>query len=85
MKKGLPFRDAHEAVALAVRAAEKKGCDLPDFSLAELKAFSPLIEEDAFAVLTVAGSLASRNHIGGTAPAQVKAAVARGKALLANR
>ena len=77
VKKGLPFRDAHEAVALAVRAAEKKGCDLPDFSLAELKAFSPLIEEDAFAVLTVAGSLASRNHIGGTAPAQVKAAIAR--------
>ena len=83
VKKGLPFRDAHEAVALAVRAAEKKGCDLPDFSLAELKSFSPLIEEDAFAVLTVAGSLAARNHIGGTAPAQVKAAIRRRREELA--
>jgi argininosuccinate lyase len=77
VKKGLPFRDAHEAVALAVRAAEQRGCDLPDFSLAELQAFSPLIGDDVFQVLTVAGSLAARNHIGGTAPAQVKAAIAR--------
>ena len=82
VKKGLPFRDAHEAVALAVRAAEKKGCDLPEFSLAELQAFSPLIDDDVFGVLTVAGSLAARNHIGGTAPAQVKAAIARARAAL---
>ena len=82
VKKGLPFRDAHEAVALAVRAAEKKGCDLPEFSLAELQAFSPLIDPDVFGVLTVAGSLAARNHIGGTAPAQVKAAIARARAAL---
>lgn len=82
VKKGLPFRDAHEAVALAVRAAEKRGCDLPDFSLSELQAFSPLIGEDVYAVLTVPGSLAARNHIGGTAPAQVKAAIARARSSL---
>ena len=82
VKKGLPFRDAHEAVALAVRAAEKRGCDLPDFSLSELQAFSPLISEDVYAVLTVAGSLAARNHIGGTAPGQVKAAIARARSSL---
>jgi argininosuccinate lyase len=77
VKKGLPFRDAHEAVARAVRAAETKGCDLADLSLAELKQFSQLIGDDVFAMLTVAGSLAARDHIGGTAPAQVKAAIAR--------
>jgi len=60
VKKGLPFRDAHEAVARAVRAADTRGCDLPDLSLAELQAFSPLIGDDVFAVLTVAGSLAAR-------------------------
>ncbi len=75
VKKGLPFRDAHEAVARAVRAAEEKGCDLADLSLAELQSFSPLIGDDVFAVLTVAGSLAARNHPGGTAPAQVLAAI----------
>jgi argininosuccinate lyase len=79
VKKGLPFRDAHEAVALAVRAADARGCDLPDFSLEELRAFSPLIDEGVFAVLTVEGSLASRQHIGGTAPQQVRAAVARAR------
>jgi argininosuccinate lyase len=82
VKKGLPFRDAHEAVARAVRAAEQKGCDLPDLSLDELRAFSPLIGDDVFGVLTVAGSLAARDHIGGTAPNQVKAAIARLRATL---
>ncbi|WIM06878.1 MAG: argininosuccinate lyase [Candidatus Nitricoxidivorans perseverans] len=77
VKKGLPFRDAHEAVARAVRAAERKGCDLADLPLAELQGFSPLIADDAFVALTVAGSLAARDHIGGTAPAQVRAAIAR--------
>ncbi|HRP97643.1 MAG TPA: argininosuccinate lyase [Rhodocyclaceae bacterium] len=76
VKKGLPFRDAHEVVARAVREAETRGCDLPDFALAELQAFSPLIGDDVFAVLTVDGSLASRSHVGGTAPQQVRAAVA---------
>jgi argininosuccinate lyase len=77
VKKGLPFRDAHEAVARAVRTAETKGCDLADLSLAELQAFSPLIAADVSGVLTVAGSLAARDHIGGTAPNQVQAAIAR--------
>jgi argininosuccinate lyase len=77
VKKGLPFRDAHEAVARAVRAAERKGCDLAALSLAELQGFSPLIGADVFAALTVEGSLAARNHVGGTAPAQVRAAIAR--------
>ena len=82
-KKGLPFRDAHEAVGLAVKAAEFKGVDLPGLTLEELQQFSPLIENDVFAVLTVEGSLASRNHIGGTAPEQVRAAVARARSRLA--
>ncbi len=82
VKKGLPFRDAHEAVALAVRSAEKKGCDLANLSLQDLQTFSPLIDKDVFAVLTVEGSLAARNHIGGTAPAQVRAAIQRARASL---
>jgi argininosuccinate lyase len=82
VKKGLPFRDAHEAVARAVRACETRGCDLPDLTLAELRSFSPLVDEDAFGVLTVAGSLAARNHLGGTAPAQVAAAIVRSRARL---
>jgi len=77
VKKGLPFRDAHEAVALAVRAAVTQKKDLSELGLAELRAFSPLIAEDVFTVLTVTGSVAARNHIGGTAPQQVKAQAAR--------
>ncbi len=79
VKKGLPFRDAHEAVGHAVKAAEAKGVDLPQLTLDELRAFCPQVENDVFAVLTVAGSLASRNHIGGTAPDQVRAAIARAR------
>jgi argininosuccinate lyase len=79
VKKGLPFRDAHEAVALAVRAAEEKGCDLPELGLEALRRFSPLVGEDALAVLTVEGSLASRTHVGGTAPEQVRAAIAKAR------
>jgi argininosuccinate lyase len=82
VKKGMPFRDAHEAVARAVRAAETKGCDLPDLALSELQAFSGLIGDDVFGVLTVTGSLAARDHIGGTAPAQVRAAIVRARATL---
>jgi len=81
-RKGLPFRDAHEAVGLAVRRAEELGVDLPRLSLAELQSFSPLIADDIFAVLTVEGSLASRRHIGGTAPEQVRAAIARARSRL---
>lgn len=82
VKKGLPFRDAHEAVARAVRAAETQECDLVDLSLEALRAFSPLISDDVFAVLTVEGSLAARDHIGGTAPKQVRAAILRARQAL---
>ena len=82
VKKGLPFREAHEAVARAVRAAEQKGCDLADLSLGELQGFSALVSEDVYAVLTLEGSLQARNHVGGTAPEQVRAAVARVRARL---
>ena len=83
VKRGLPFRDAHEAVARAVREAETRGCDLPELPLEALRSFSPLIGEDVYAVLTVEGALAGRNHIGGTAPEQVRAAIARTRARLA--
>ena len=79
VRKGLPFRDAHEVVARAVRAAEAKGVDLADLGHAELKAFSPLVGEDVAAVLTPEGSVASRRHIGGTAPEAVRAAIARAR------
>ena len=79
VRKGLPFRDAHEAVGLAVRRAEELGVDLPQLSLAELRTFAPQIGDDVFSVLTVDGSLAARDHIGGTAPAQVRAAIARAR------
>ena len=89
VKQGLAFRDAHEAVALAVRAADIKGCDLPQFSLDELRiamahvpGAAERVGEDVFAVLTVEGSLASRKHVGGTAPAQVRAAIARARSQL---
>jgi argininosuccinate lyase len=84
VKKGLPFRDAHEAVALAVRHAEQKGCDLAELKLDELQQFSTLIGDDIYAVLTLEGSLAARNHTGGTAPNQVEAAIARARKLLAS-
>src|SRR5699024_176840 len=72
-KKGLPFRDAHEVVALAVRQSEDLGCDLADLDIAQLKDFDQRIEEDVFDVLTFEGSLNARSQIGGTAPARVKA------------
>jgi len=75
VKKGVPFRDAHETVSRAVRHAEEKGCDLAELPLASLQRFSALIENDVYAVLTLEGSVASRNHPGGTAPEQVRAAI----------
>ncbi len=82
VKKGLPFREAHEVVARAVRAAEGQGCDLADLKLEALQAFSGLIADDVYGVLTLEGSLAARDHLGGTAPAQVRAAIARARAAL---
>lgn len=76
VKKGLPFRVAHEVVARAVRTCVEKNCDLSDLTLEEMQAFSPLIDADVMFVLTLEGSISARNHAGGTAPAQVRKAVA---------
>lgn len=72
VKKGLPFRDAHETVALTVRECEQLGCDLADLNLEQLQKFDSRIESDIFGVLTLEGSVASRKHIGGTAPERVR-------------
>ncbi len=86
VKRGLPFRDAHEAVALAVRICADRGCDLADLTLEEMRAELPnvahLIGDDVFSYLTLEGSVASRNHPGGTAPEQVLAAVKAARAAL---
>jgi argininosuccinate lyase len=82
VKKGIPFRDAHEIVAKAVQFAEQKSCDLSKLALDELQQFSIQIESDIFAVLTLEGSMNSRNHTGGTAPEQVQAAIQKAKAWL---
>jgi argininosuccinate lyase len=82
VKKGLPFRDAHETVAHAVKTAIARGVDLSALSLAELQAFNAAIGDDVFQVLTLRGSMAARNLLGGTAPAQVQAQVARHRARL---
>ena len=83
VRRAVPFRDAHDVVGRAVRSAIESGRDLSDMSLDELRAFSSVIEEDVFEVLTLEGSVAARNHLGGTAPNQVRAAVVRAKARLA--
>jgi len=82
VRQGMPFRDAHEAVARAVRHAEARGCDLSALPLAELQSFASGIGDDVYAVLTLDGSVASRDHPGGTAPAQVRAAAAAARAAL---
>ncbi len=80
VKQGLPFRDAHHAVGAAVGLAASKGCDLAALSLAELQGFSPLVREDVFAHITPEASVAARTTYGGTAPAAVRAAIARARA-----
>jgi argininosuccinate lyase len=77
VKKGLAFRDAHEVVAHAVKTAIAKGVDLSELSLEELQVFNPKIEADVFEVLSLRGSLNARNILGGTAPTQVRAQIAR--------
>ncbi|HET7732175.1 MAG TPA: argininosuccinate lyase [Usitatibacter sp.] len=79
VRKGLPFRDAHEAVARAVRAAEQAGVDLAELSIEQLRGFSPLVGDDVRGVLTAEGSAASRRHVGGTAPEAVRAAIERAR------
>jgi argininosuccinate lyase len=83
VRKGLAFRDAHEAVARAVRQAADAGKDLADLRMAEMQQISALVTEDVYKVLTLEGSVAARDHVGGTAPGQVRAAVAAARLRLA--
>jgi argininosuccinate lyase len=82
VKKGLPFRDAHETVAHAVKAAIGQRVELSDLPLEVLKQFNPSIEDDVYEVLSLRGSLNARNTLGGTAPQQVRAQIARHRARL---
>lgn len=83
VRRGTPFREAHEAVARAVREAARLGIELSGLSLEQFRAFAPSTDSSVYDVLTLDGSLASRNHFGGTAPAQVRAAVERARQELA--
>jgi argininosuccinate lyase len=83
--KGIPFRDSHEIVGKSVAYGVDQDKDLSEMSLAELQQFSDQIEEDVFNVLSLEGSVAARNHIGGTAPQQVRAAAQRALAVLKSR
>jgi len=83
VRKGLPFRDAHEVVGKAVALGVETERDLSEMRLEELQAFSNTITDDVFAVLTLEGSVAARNHLGGTAPAQVKQQVIIARNLIA--
>ncbi len=82
VRKGVPFRDAHEAVARAVREAERAGVDLAQLPFSKLRSFSPKIGRDVKGILTLEGSVAARNHIGGTSPVQVRQAIARARSRL---
>jgi argininosuccinate lyase len=83
VKKGLPFRDAHETVAHAVKAATSHNCDLSELPLNVLQGFHTSIDKDVYEVLSLHGSLNARNTVGGTAPAQVQAQIARHQQRLA--
>jgi len=84
-RKGLPFRDAHTIVGRAVRLAIDTNRDLAELTLAELQGLESLIKADVFQVLTLEGAVAARNHLGGTAPEQVRAAAVRAKTWLAEQ
>ena len=75
VRKGIPFRDSHEIVGKSVAYGLDQNKDLSEMTLVELQQFSDVIDNDVFDVLTLEGSVAARNHIGGTAPEQVRAAV----------
>jgi argininosuccinate lyase len=79
VRKGIPFRDAHEVVGKAVALCVERNRDLAELSLEELRGFSDAIAEDVFRYLTLEGSVAARNHIGGTAPEQVRRAIAEAR------
>jgi argininosuccinate lyase len=79
VRQGMPFRDAHEVVGKAVRLGVESGRDLAEMSLEELQGFSSTIGADVFEVLSLEGSVAARDHLGGTAPKQVREAVQRSR------
>ena len=83
VRKGIPFRDAHEVVGKAVAFGVAESRDLSEMSLAELQQFSDQIDEDVFEILTLEGSVSARDHIGGTAPAQVRQAIQRARQRIA--
>lgn len=83
VRKGIPFRDAHEIVGQAVALGVREGRDLAALTIDELHAFSDRIGPDVYAVLTLDGSVAARDHLGGTAPAQVREAIARARSRMA--
>lgn len=85
VRKGVPFRDSHEIVGSAVGYGVKTGKDLGEMSLEELQQFGDMITDDVFEVLTLEGSVAARDHLGGTAPNQVRAAAKRAQEKLASR
>lgn len=82
VRKGIPFRDAHEVVGKAVRLGIDSGRDLAELEIGELQVFSDAIGPDVFEVLTLEGSIKARDHLGGTAPAQVRHAIATARAEL---
>jgi argininosuccinate lyase len=82
VKKGLPFRDAHEVVAHAVKTAQTQNLDLSELPLSTLQQFNPTIQADVFECLSLVGSLNARNTLGGTAPSQVRLQIARHHARL---
>ena len=81
----MPFRDAHDVVGRSVAAADVDGLNLAELSLETLQKFSEKIDTDVFKVLTLEGSVASRDHPGGTAPNRVRSAVAEARTRLAKR
>jgi argininosuccinate lyase len=82
-RKGMPFRQAHEMVGQIVRRAIEKKCELNDLALDEFRSFSPLIEDDVFAALSLEATLATKSQIGGTAPARVADALSEARKRLA--
>ena len=85
VRHGVPFRTAHDIVGQTVRAASERGCGLEELPLDVLKSFSDVIENDVYEVLKLEGSVNARDHLGGTAPNQVRRQVARWEAIIAER
>jgi len=85
VRKGIPFRDAHAVVGKVIRSAQDQGVDLDQLSLDVLRGFSPHIQDDVYDVLSLEGSIAARDQVGGTAPQQVREAIDRCRQRLAGR